>query len=116
MAKVGASAFRAARRPSAPVAAPPPKPTPDAAAMGLAIRLFRVEQHISQVRLSEITGFAQSWISNIERGQRDPSWANVVRLAEGLNLTLTELVEGAESLVERCGRGPYRALDFTRSR
>lgn len=68
------------------------------------------------LRPSGIPGFAQNWISNIERGQRDPSWASVTRLAGGLGVSLTKLVETAESLVERYGDGPYEALDFTRSR
>lgn len=106
--------YEASRRAPEPVV--PPDPTPDAAALGLAIRFLRVERRISQVRLAATTGFAQSWISNVERGQRNPSWTNVARLAGALGVSLGELAQTAESLAERYGHGPYKELDFTRSR
>lgn len=70
---------------------------PDVAALGRAVRLIREERGISQVQLAAETGFMQSWISNVERGQRNPSWSNVVRLAEGLGVSAAELVGRAES-------------------
>jgi transcriptional regulator with XRE-family HTH domain len=71
-------------------------PLPDVAALGRAVRLIREERAISQVQLAAETGFMQSWISNVERGQRNPSWSNVVRLAEGLGVSVAELAERAE--------------------
>jgi transcriptional regulator with XRE-family HTH domain len=38
----------------------------------------------------------QSWISHVERGSRNPSWNNVVRLAEGLGISVSELAAQAE--------------------
>jgi transcriptional regulator with XRE-family HTH domain len=72
-------------------------PTPDAAALGRAVRLIRDERGISQVQLAADTGFMQSWISHVERGARNPSWNNVVRLAEGLGVSPAELVKRAEA-------------------
>jgi transcriptional regulator with XRE-family HTH domain len=74
-----------------------PRSTPDAVALGRAVRLIRDEQGISQVHLAEATGFTQSWISHIERGARNPSWNNVVRLAQGLGITPAELAIRAEA-------------------
>lgn len=61
-----------------------PASSPDAAALGRAVRLIRDEQGISQVQLSEKAGLMQSWISHIEHGRRNPTWSNIVRLADGL--------------------------------
>jgi transcriptional regulator with XRE-family HTH domain len=72
-------------------------PHPDAAALGRAVRLIRAERGISQVQLAADTGFMQSWISHVERGARNPSWNNVVRLAEGLDVSPAELVMRAEA-------------------
>jgi transcriptional regulator with XRE-family HTH domain len=72
-------------------------PLPDAAALGRAVRLIRDEQSISQVQLAAATGFMQSWISHVERGARNPSWNNVMRLAEGLGVSPAELVVRAEA-------------------
>jgi transcriptional regulator with XRE-family HTH domain len=66
-------------------------------ALGQAVRAIREERGISQVQLAEATGFIQSWISHLERGARNPSWNNVVRLAEGLGVSLSELARRAEA-------------------
>jgi transcriptional regulator with XRE-family HTH domain len=73
-----------------------PAPAPDAAALGRAVRAIREQRGISQVQLAEATGFVQSWISHVERGSRNPSWSNVVRLAKGLSVSVAELVRQAE--------------------
>jgi transcriptional regulator with XRE-family HTH domain len=74
--------------------------TPDAAALGRAVHAIRAERHISQVQLADSTGFRQSWISDVERGQRNPSWSSLVRLAEGLGVRTSALVKRAEELVD----------------
>jgi transcriptional regulator with XRE-family HTH domain len=78
-----------------------PAPPPDAAALGRAVRLIRDERGISQVQLSEATGLMQSWISHVERGARNPSWNNVVRLAEGLGVSVGQLVARAEDTADQ---------------
>lgn len=73
---------------------------PDATALGRAVQAIRAEKGISQVQLSENTGLMQSWISNVEHGRRNPSWNNVIRLAQGLGVSASELVARAETLAE----------------
>jgi transcriptional regulator with XRE-family HTH domain len=73
---------------------------PDAAALGRAVHAVRTERGISQVQLAEATGFRQSWISNVEHGRRNPSWSNVVRLAEGLGVPTSTLIRRAEALAD----------------
>jgi XRE family transcriptional regulator, regulator of sulfur utilization len=73
---------------------------PDAAALGRAVVAIRAERGISQVQLAEATGFRQSWISNFEHGRRNPSWSNVVRLAQGLGIKTSALVRRAETLAD----------------
>jgi transcriptional regulator with XRE-family HTH domain len=75
-----------------------PGHTPDAAALGQAVHAIRAERRISQVQLATVTGFRQSWVSNVEHGRRNPSWSNVVRLAEGLGVRTSALVKRAEAL------------------
>jgi len=71
---------------------------PDQPALGAAVRAVREDKGISQVQLAAATGLVQSWISETERGRRNPSWSNVVRLARGLGVTVGELVTRAEAL------------------
>jgi transcriptional regulator with XRE-family HTH domain len=70
---------------------------PNAVALGQAVRLIREEAGLSQMQLAEATGFMQSWISQVERGRRNPSWNNVARLAEGLGVRVSELAARAET-------------------
>ena len=71
--------------------------TPDAQALGQAVRAIRDERGLSQVRVAEATGFIQAWISHVEHGRRNPSWNNVVRLAGGLGVSVSELAKRAEA-------------------
>jgi transcriptional regulator with XRE-family HTH domain len=75
-------------------------PSPDAAALGRAVVAIRAKRGISQVQLSDATGLMQSWISNVEHGRRNPSWNNVIRLAQGLGVRPAELVKQAEALAD----------------
>ena len=52
------------------------------------------------MQLAADTGFIQAWISHVERGRRNPSWSNVVRLAGGLGISVSELVIRAEACAE----------------
>jgi transcriptional regulator with XRE-family HTH domain len=76
---------------------------PDAAALGRAVQAIRAGAGISQVQLSEKTGLMQSWISHIEHGRRNPTWSNIVRLADGLGVSVAELAARAEV----CANKPY---------
>jgi transcriptional regulator with XRE-family HTH domain len=71
--------------------------TPDAHALGRAVRAIRDERGLSQVQVAEATGFIQAWISHVEHGRRNPSWSNVVRLAGGLGVRVSELAKRAEA-------------------
>ena len=77
-----------------------PDSSPDPVPLGRAVQAIRAEKGISQVQLAKATGFRQSWISDVERGQRNPSWSNVVRLAEGLGVRTSALVNRAEDLTD----------------
>jgi transcriptional regulator with XRE-family HTH domain len=73
---------------------------PDQPALGVAVKAIREEKKISQVALSEATGFRQSWVSDVENGRRHPSFASVVRLAAGLGVQTSTLVRRAERLAD----------------
>jgi transcriptional regulator with XRE-family HTH domain len=74
-----------------------PAKTPDAAALGRAVQTIRAERGMSQVQLSDKTGLMQSWISHIEHGRRNPTWSNIVRLADGLGVRVAPLAVRAEA-------------------
>jgi transcriptional regulator with XRE-family HTH domain len=75
------------------------KPRSDAhLAYGRALREFRVEREISQERLALNAGVDRTFVSGIERGERNPTLATLLRLVGALDLPLSELALRAERL------------------
>lgn len=56
----------------------------------------RLELGLTQEQLSLRADLHQRWISNVETGLRNPSYASLRRLADGLDLTTSELIRRAE--------------------
>ena len=61
--------------------------------LGQAIRKQRVDLGLSQEKLAEKCGFDRTYISMIERGTRNPSFLNLLRLADGLSTSISALTE-----------------------
>ena len=76
-------------------------PAPQAsaqAALGRAVKARRVELGLTQEQLANDTNLHQRWISNVETGKRNPSYASLRRLSAGLELSVSELIARAEQL------------------
>lgn len=65
--------------------------------LGEAVRKRREELKLSQEKLAELCNFDRTYISMIERGKRNPSFLNLLRLAEGLSISVSQLTEGYKS-------------------
>lgn len=61
---------------------------------GLQIKTLRMERHLTQERLSNDIGMAQSYLAEVENGKRNVSLVNITRIAKGLGVQLSELFEG----------------------
>jgi len=61
------------------------------------VRTLRREEHLSQQALSDMICMNRTFLSDIERCQGNPSLDIVVKIADGLNVPITRLFEGAES-------------------
>lgn len=67
---------------------------------GLRVKELRKQQKISQERLAEISELDRTYISSIERGQRNVSLLNIVKIAAALKTTASYLLEGIEVINE----------------
>jgi transcriptional regulator with XRE-family HTH domain len=67
-------------------------------ALGLAVKARREALGLTQEQLANDTDLHQRWISNVETGKRNPSYASLRRLADGLGLTASELIARAEQV------------------
>lgn len=61
------------------------------AALGDAVRGLRLDSGISQERLAAQAGLHRTYVGGIERGERNVSFANLLKLADALSVTSLEL-------------------------
>jgi transcriptional regulator with XRE-family HTH domain len=80
------------------------------AALGRAIRALRAATGISQEELAHRCGLHRTYVGGIERGERNPSYANLLRLAGALEVQASELVARAER-EDGAGLGPGADAD-----
>jgi transcriptional regulator with XRE-family HTH domain len=80
-----------------PTSSPPTIPTASLA-LGVALRDARERAGISQDDLARRSNLHRTYVGGIERGERNPSWQNIVRLSWALSLPPSELVLRAEAI------------------
>ncbi len=74
------------------------------AAFGKAVRDRRHELGYSQEGLADTAELHRTYIGSVERGERNVSLENIVRIASALEIQPSELIGRAEQLVARAGR------------
>lgn len=73
------------------------RPPPDVRErFGFAVKVRREELEMTQEDLAEKAGIHRTYLSDIERGQRNVSLVNIERLAAALSLTMSELFHRVE--------------------
>ena len=70
--------------------------SPPRVALGRAVRELRHERGWTLEDLAAEAGLHWTYVGGIERGERNPSWENVVKLAAGLQVSVAELATRAE--------------------
>ena len=65
--------------------------------LGLRIRYYRKEKHLTQENLAEICGLHPTYIGQLERGEKNATVESVYRIAKGLNIPFSKLFENMGS-------------------
>lgn len=60
--------------------------------VGKNVKRIRLKKGLTQEEFAEISGFSQQYISDLERGRRNPTVITLYELARALGVTHTELV------------------------
>jgi len=69
-------------------------------AFGKAVRLRRHELELSQEELGARCGLDRTYVSGIERGERNPTIQTIWALSKGLSVAPSELLSRAERRLE----------------
>jgi len=85
---------------------------PVAIQFGKNLRIRRRRCRLSQKELSFCASLHGSEISSFERGEREPSLAEVVRLASALSVSVKDLLGGIEWKPDGCGGGRFELPDL----
>ena len=64
--------------------------------LGERVRNLRLQEGYSQENLAEKCGFDRTYISLIERGRRNPSFFNLMKLVKGLDTSVSKLTSGIQ--------------------
>lgn len=79
-----------------------PRPiTPASAALGAAVRQLRTDRGLTQEDLAHASGLHPTYLSGVETGHRNPTWASLGRIARALDVRMSELARLAERLEAR---------------
>lgn len=61
------------------------------ARLGRAVKQIRVSRGLTQEQVSAVSGLHPTYISDIERGARNPSWQAITRLADGIGVPTADI-------------------------
>ena len=70
-------------------------------AVGMAIRGFRSELDVSQEKLGDLAGLHRTYVSDVERGRRNPTAWTLRTLASTLKKKPSDIFREAETILDR---------------
>jgi transcriptional regulator with XRE-family HTH domain len=77
-----------------------PGKTPVQERLGRAVKEIRAARSLTQEELAHRSGLHPTYVSDVERGARNPSFQALVQLADGLGSTLAEIGAAYDSLAK----------------
>jgi transcriptional regulator with XRE-family HTH domain len=84
-------------------------------ALGQRIRELRSKQGYSQESFADHCGVHRTFMGTIERGESNLSFSNLVKVSQGLGITLSELLSGLEKKATQISTDALSAAGETAS-
>ncbi|MBK5233094.1 MAG: helix-turn-helix transcriptional regulator [Thermoleophilia bacterium] len=66
--------------------------SPDHVALGKAVREIRLAKGFSQEQLALESGLDRTYVGGVERGERNPSYGSLLKLAKALGISPSEIL------------------------
>ena len=60
--------------------------------LGKRIKSIRTSKNFTQVQLADVCGLNRNYIGMLERGERNPTYITLIRIAQLLKIPLSELI------------------------
>ncbi len=60
--------------------------------LGTLIRTKRIQRNLTQIELANQAKVDRNYIGMLERGERNPSYLSLLKIASGLNLSIKDLL------------------------
>lgn len=70
-------------------------------AFGIVLKDFRNQRKISQEKLAELCNLDRTFISLLERGQRQPTLTTIFKIAEALQVSPSNLISKVQTYLEK---------------
>lgn len=61
--------------------------------LGRNIREKREEKGLTQIEVADKAELDRNYIGMVERGERNPSYLSLIKIAKGLNITVDQLIK-----------------------
>lgn len=61
--------------------------------LGRIIRVKREEKGLTQIEVAEKAQLDRNYIGMVERGERNPSYLSLTKIAKGLDMTVDQLIK-----------------------
>lgn len=66
--------------------------------VGLRIRYYRKEKHVTQEKLAEMCNLHPTYIGQLERGEKNATIESLYKITSGLGISMDKLLENIECL------------------
>jgi transcriptional regulator with XRE-family HTH domain len=76
--------------------------------VGRNVRRIRQEKGLTQERFAELSGFSQQYLSDLERGRRNPTVVTLFELSQALGTAHMALVEPDDKALSETAEKPPR--------